>query len=139
MAMNSLLKGNFSKHIGRKINLEARKNFWTVSKGRIVGYVEQMGTVGIMFTHKYIHLRPTTSNLSNHGQILSISLSKFAEEKEPILREAMNKRLPVTVEYTEDLIGSPRVGFVLEAFYLKEASIDHKIVDAIVQPAASQS
>jgi len=104
----------------------------------MVGYVEQVGTMGVIFTHKYINFRPTTSNLSNHGNIISISLSKHAEDKVPILKEAMDKRLPVSIDYSGDLIGSPRVGDLCDPIYLIEATIDHKIVDAIVQPVTSQ-
>ena len=96
-----------------------KRCFWTISKGQIVGYIEQAGTEGVIFSNKYMSFRPTTSNASSHGNILDISISKYAEDKLPMIQEAMQKRLPVTIEYEQDLIGSPRVGSILEQVHLK--------------------
>ena len=109
-----------------------KRSFWTIAKGTIVGYVEEMGTQGVFFTNQYISLRPTTSNLASNGDVLNVSVSKFGGSFTPVLEEAIRKRLPVTVTYSKDLFGWPSHGEITEQIYLHDVKIDAAIADVSI-------
>lgn len=106
-----------------------KRAFWTVARGSMVGYVEAVGTSGILFSNKSFSFRPTTSNLSNHGQIIDISVSKYAENAVPLLEQAMKSRTPVTITCSQDLFDWPTKGSMSGQMHLRDVKIDSLIAD----------
>ena len=111
----------------------ASRNFWTAASGTMVGYVENLGKNGILFTNRCIHFRQTTSNLSNHGELMNISLEKYANNNQlNTIQHAMKNRLPVTIQYEQDLTNFPTYGEIAGQYHLKDIKIDHSIPDVVI-------
>lgn len=115
--------------------LNNRRSFWNLAKGTSIGYIESVSTVGMFFTHKNITFRKTSSNMS-HGYSINISASKFSmgDDFESNVEKAMYERLPVTISYERDMIGSPRVGFVgflslTDSIYITKFDINEDTID----------
>uniref|UniRef100_A0A6C0JSX6 Uncharacterized protein n=1 Tax=viral metagenome TaxID=1070528 RepID=A0A6C0JSX6_9ZZZZ len=111
------------------------RSFWTISSGTMVGYVENLGKNGILFSNRCIHFRQTTSNLSNHGELMNISIEKCMTQNPECLytiQNAMENRQPVTIHYELDLLNRPTNGEVVGQYFLKYIKIDHSISDVVI-------
>jgi hypothetical protein len=61
---------------------------------------------GVLIQTDFASFRETSSNLSN-GNVIEFSITKLAPNEKKILEDAMYKKIPVTIEFSKELIGSP--------------------------------
>jgi hypothetical protein len=93
------------------------RKFWTLSKGKSIGFIESTFQSGLIFSTDFINFRETSSNLSS-GNSVQISTSKLTPEERLKIEAFMIKKLPVSVEYSRHFLGSPLNGLTLEPLYL---------------------
>jgi hypothetical protein len=110
-----------------------KRGFITLQSGQFVGYIEEMGLAGVIFKHKSINIRTTSSNISS-GDRHEYSISKAGDEAFQIAKKAMVERKPVIATFERHLCGSPTVGYTglleKQACYITDVKI-HDTVDEI--------
>lgn len=99
----------------RKIATTQIRPFWTLSRQKIIGYIESVGSQGLIFTNDFIMFRETSSNLS-HGNIFNVSIEKCNNDKQQ-LTEYMNSRTHVCVECNQQLFSNPTKGNITEQIF----------------------
>lgn len=70
-----------------------KRQFWTIYKGNMVGYIEGMGNTGILFKNNEITFRQTSSNLAN-GQEWRMSIEKISESDIKPLTQFIQMKIP---------------------------------------------
>jgi hypothetical protein len=80
--------------------------FWKVRDGRLIGRIESVSEVGLLWKHKEIDFRETSSNFAN-GQAFTLAIK---DEDIEICSEAMANRSNVILDYNMHLIGAPWKG-----------------------------
>ena len=106
------------------IKLINKRCFYTLSKGKKIGYIEGIYKEGYIFQTDFISFRETSSNIA-HGNTLELSTTVFLYKKNEIwlLEDIMNKKKAICIEYTKDLIGLPTHGDLIEPMYLEKIEI----------------
>lgn len=108
-----------------------KRSFWTVGKGKEVGYVEHIGERGLLIYNKCMGFRPTTTNLGGKS-VHIVSLEKLPTDKFPTLQMAFEKRLPITVTFKNEIFSSPFDGDILLESFVTDVQIDKMVPDAVI-------
>ncbi len=115
--------------------------FWTVARGSSVGYVEAVGSKGVLFTNKCMVFRPTSSNMAAHGDsVMHVSVPKYATDEDSqiaLVEDVMRRRLPVTITWSQDWIDWPWNGETFLQMHLHKVSVDRSVTDLSVAIAAT--
>jgi hypothetical protein len=101
-----------------------KRAFWTLSKGKKIGYIESVYKSGLLFSTDFITFRETSSDLSS-GDVIKLSTSKFLIKNKELwlLDKIMHGKKPICIEYSLELYGSPLVGDFARPFYLNSIDI----------------
>lgn len=97
-----------------------KRGFWTLNKGNSIGYVEGISKRGIIFKHKNMNFRQTSSNVA-HGEVFYLAIPEWLSES--ILKEAMDRTKQVKIQFKTDVIGSPLKGEICGPNYLLDVEI----------------
>lgn len=92
------------------------RNFWKVTSGTGIGYIETQYQRGILFTNDFVDFRNTSSNLASSDTV-RVSISKLSEEQRGKLASYMARRVPVSMVFEHHLLGSPFKGEIGEPMY----------------------
>ena len=103
-------------------NKIVRRNFWNLCRGKSIGFIESVYRGGVLIQTDFTSFRETSSNLSN-GNVIEFSISKLAPNEKKILEDAMYKKIPVTIEFSKELIGSPFKGDLFECRYMNSVKL----------------
>jgi hypothetical protein len=104
-----------------------RRNFWTVSRASVIGYIEAVGSNGFIFENDCINFRETSSNLST-GSVLNVSMTDCNIDKN-VLKSLMNKKIPVNVCINQQLLSIPTRGEIVGQIYAEQIEpIENEII-----------
>ncbi len=105
-----------------------KRTFWTIGKGKAIGYIESVKKEGYFWTHDSISFRNTISNLSN-GAVVNMSITNLLRNEQNLqeqlqgcqsqLQQNLNKlmveRKPVVIEYKQEFFSNPSTNYILES------------------------
>ena len=110
---------NTIKTIGKNYG---NRGFWNLCNGKSIGFIESVYKGGVFFQTEFASFRETSSNLSN-GDVRELSISYLSKDDRELLDRALNKKIPVMIHFSKDLIGSPFKGDLLESQYIHSLKI----------------
>jgi len=106
-----------------KITNQIKRNYWTISKTSIVGYIHSVGMWGIFYKHPYASVSLSRQN-PNCTNSFRVSLGHIDSEPEKV-RQFIQKcqkfsesKQIIKLDYQIDLIGDPNIGNTAIPFYL---------------------
>ena len=100
-----------------------RRHFWTLARARVIGYVEQSGAHGVVFTNPYVSLRVTSANTA-HGELVDVSTARLSPAQRDLLANACFARRAVTLSVRQDLLTAPWHGNVVEQVHAESVVVD---------------
>lgn len=87
-----------------------KRRFWTVGRGTVTGYVQQIRTRGLFFKHREIVIKESINSRSE-GNRLPISLEKMSDEKRKkcyeLARDSIKNGDRVNVKYRGEMLNFP--------------------------------
>lgn len=91
-----------------------KRSFYTVSRGKMVGFIEDTYKHGLFFSPEFIAFRKTSSNLSP-GRSYEFSIMKMPhvinlKPKRDYIEYLLSNKIPVSIEYSHDVFGAPWKG-----------------------------
>lgn len=99
-----------------------KRQFWNLSRGRSIGFVEGVYKAGWCIQTEFVSFRETSSNLS-HGSVAQLSISKLPEEHKVLLCKAFDKKIPIKIDFSVELLGSPFQGDMIQGKYIHGITI----------------
>jgi len=106
-----------------------KRNLWTLAEGKSIGFIEAKYRVGFFIQVDYITYRETSSNFSSNIST-ELSIGKLSLEKKNMINDIMNKKKPVSIDFSNELYGSPFKGDFFFPSYVEEFTIlDEEILN----------
>jgi len=105
-----------SLQLFRKNTVHNYKKIWTTAQGSSIGYLESLGTVGIIFTHNFVNFRQTSSNLA-HGVPSQLS-TYYVNVNEEYIQQLINDKRHVCIEFNEQMFCLPTRGYIFGQLFV---------------------
>jgi hypothetical protein len=93
-----------------------KRQLWNLSKGKSIGFIESNYKNGYFIKTEKITFRQTSSNLSN-GEVIELSVEKLPHQYRDEIESFMTRKIPVYLEFSIDLCGSPMKGPISNPYY----------------------
>jgi len=104
------------------------RNYWNIGKGKSIGFIECIYKSGYLIQTDYVSFRETSSNMAT-GEVIEFSTAKLSPEGKKTLDDVLSKRIPVMIDRSLDLFGSPLSGDIYLPRYIHNVKVlrDEKI------------
>jgi len=93
------------------------RNLFTLVEGKSIGYIDSVYKSGIIFSTNYIQYYEPNSKLSK------LSTNKIHPDKIKKLEYYMNRKIPICIDFSIHLFGSPLKGDVLFSYYIEDINL----------------
>jgi hypothetical protein len=97
-------------------NVIQKSHLWNLSKNSSIGFIESIYEKGYIMPSKYVLFRESGS-MHYRGNIIKMSIEKLPYQYKEELISILSRKIPIYVEYSNDLVGSPTKGGIIYPYY----------------------